>query len=417
VNRRLYLDLLGGMAGDMFIAAMLDAWPQLADELTSTVRSAGLPTEWRLGVAEHEDGVLRGKRFYVIPPDAGPAVGHQPFRSIVHRLRSAPMAVGIRERAEAIFHTLAEAEAEVHGVAVDDVTFHEIGAWDSVADIVGAACLIEALGPAHWQAGPVPLGGGRVRSAHGALPVPAPATLRLLEGFVFLDDGIPGERVTPTGAAILRHLVPEPGVARSARHRPPMSLARIGTGFGTQELPGISNVLRVMAFSDVDDAKADPTVGVVEFEVDDQTGEDLALGLELLRGEEGVLDVLQIPAMGKKGRLTMHVQVLCRPDAVQAVISRCFTETTTIGLRWTLAARATLERTTARVDTPDGKVAVKLAMRPGGIVSAKPEASDFQAVSGQARRDALRALAAARAVVEHGTAEGDGGDPDSEETR
>ena len=96
------------MAGDMFIAAMLDAWPQLADELTSTVRSAGLPTEWRLGVVEHEDGVLRGKRFYVIPPDAGPAVGHQAFRSIVHRLRSAPMVVGIRERAEAIFHTLAE---------------------------------------------------------------------------------------------------------------------------------------------------------------------------------------------------------------------------------------------------------------------------------------------------------------------
>ena len=139
-------------------------------------------------------------------------------------------------RAIAIFAVLAEAEGRVHGIAPAEVSFHEVGAWDSIMDIVAAAALIEDIGAAGWSTTPVPLGSGRVRSAHGDLPVPTPATALLLEGLEVFDDGRPGERVTPTGAAILRHLMPGQGLPRRR-----LRLGRVGHGFGTKRFAGISN--------------------------------------------------------------------------------------------------------------------------------------------------------------------------------
>ena len=154
--------------------------------------------------------------------------GHVHWRRLRERLAAAPLDAAVAAQAIAIFGLLAEAEAGVHGVAVDEATFHEVGAWDSIADIVAAAYLIETIGAESWSAGSLPLGGGRVRCAHGELPVPAPATLRLLEGFSFHDDGRPGERVTPTGAAILKALVTSTGFG-SGR------LEKTGHGFGLRE--------------------------------------------------------------------------------------------------------------------------------------------------------------------------------------
>jgi pyridinium-3,5-bisthiocarboxylic acid mononucleotide nickel chelatase len=400
----IHLDALGGIAGDMFIAAVLDAWPELTDGMLAAVQATGLPPSWAIAIEEHGDGVLRGKRFSVLEPAQDGHAEHVTLGSILHRLHEAPLQTPVRERAAEIFQLLAEAEAAVHGVEVDEVAFHEVGAWDSVADIIGAAYLIDALGPASWRVGPVPLGGGRINTVHGMMPVPAPATMQLLKDFEMLDDGVHGERVTPTGAAILRHLV---SPTDRALHAPihAIRLCRSGTGFGMRVLPGLSNVLRVLVFDDAGHTTSGDRVCVLQFEIDDQTGEDLAQGLELLRSYEGVLDVLQVPAVGKKGRMVAQVQVLCQPEALQEVINGCFIETTTIGLRWMLSNRAKLERKTEIVDSAGAKVTVKLARRPGGSMSAKTEAEFFRGISGQRQRELERANAAADALLRAGLTE------------
>jgi uncharacterized protein (DUF111 family) len=263
---------------------------------------------------------------------------------------------------------------------------------DSLADIVAAASLIaahaDADGDASWSCAPLPLGGGRVNTAHGPLPVPAPAVALLLEGFVVIDDGIGGERVTPTGAAILRHLhahAPPPAGART--------LLGTGLGFGTRSLPGLANVLRVLVAQRrpvaPSDAPAYRELAVVSFEVDDQSPEDLAAGLERVRALRGVHDALQMPAFGKKGRMAAHIQVLAAPEALAAVVDACFRQTTTIGLRTQIVQGRTLPRHAAEVAVQGRAVRVKRVARPGGATG-KAEADDLRDVAGQAERARLR---------------------------
>ena len=177
-----------------------------------------------IAIDPHRDTALAGTRFKVSRP-ADDDHGHVRLADVSERLEAARLAPAVRTRALAIFTLLAEAEGAVHGTDPAEVTFHEVGAWDSTVDIVAAAFLIEALGPARWSCGAIPLGSGRVRCAHGLLPVPAPAVVHLLRGLATHDDGIGGERVTPTGAAILKHLAPDQAPARESetlvggRHR------------------------------------------------------------------------------------------------------------------------------------------------------------------------------------------------------
>jgi pyridinium-3,5-bisthiocarboxylic acid mononucleotide nickel chelatase len=388
----LHLDPLGGLAGDMFLAALLDAHPEQAEGTFAAMRAAGLPDSWQTRFLRHDDGVLSGRRVAIEGPqdDLGTPPGH--FRQIRANLSAAPLRAAVRDRAIAIFTELAEAEAVVHGVPIDEVHFHELADWDSVADIVGAAWLIEALAPASWSVGPLPVGSGRISTRHGPLPVPAPAAARLLQGFAIHDDGIAGERVTPTGAAILRQLRPEPRLPSG-----PWRLVATGGGFGTKRLSGISNVLRVIAYKQDGGWRQDEQVAVIAFEVDDQTPEDLALGLEALRATDGVLDVVQLPAFGKKGRLATQVQVLARPERLDAVIERCFVETTTIGLRWRIEARAVLAREVVTVAPPGREVAVKMVARPGGLRTAKAEIDQVTG-DGHAARSSQGRLAEARAL-------------------
>ncbi len=388
----LHIDPLGGLAGDMFLAAVLDVWPDHMAGVQAAVRAAGLPPEISLRLVGHADHALTGKRFLV---ETGGAVDRPAgaYGDIAAMLSSADLAPGVRDRALAIFALLAEAEAGVHGVPVDRVTFHELAGWDSIADIVGAAYVIERLAAGSWSVAPLPLGRGRVMTAHGPLPVPAPAVARLLEGFPVVDDGIDGERVTPTGAAILRHLDAAHGAPGG-----PMRLARSGFGFGTRTLAGISNAVRLLVL-EPDDARVGDRepVGVICFEVDDQTPEDLAVGLEALRGHDGVLDVLQIPAFGKKGRMVTSVRVLCRPAVLDPVIAACFTETTTIGLRWRTSMRTVLPRRTVTGD--DAGDAVKVVERPAGRRTAKADVDPVRSQPGGAdARRRRRRQAEARAL-------------------
>ncbi len=390
----LHLDPLGGLAGDMFLAALLDAFPELADGAFAAMRAAGLPDDWRTALVSHDDGILSGSRVVIEGPDAGrtPPDG---FLALLRNLAAADLAPPVRERAIAILTLLAEAEAAVHGVPLEEVHFHELADWDSLADVVGAAWLIETLAPISVSSAPLPQGSGRIETAHGVLPVPAPATAILLEGFAVLDDGIAGERVTPTGAAILRHLDPQPRLPAGA-----WRMSASGTGFGTRRLAGISNVLRVLTYAPAVPGRIDDQVAVIAFEVDDQSAEELALGLDALRATGGVLDVVQLPAFGKKGRLAAQIQVLARPEALDAVIERCFAETTTIGLRWRIEARALLAREQITLDTPEGEVEIKLVTRPGGERTAKAGIEWLHGGSGgsHARRSRRRRAAEGRAL-------------------
>ena len=391
----IHLDAVGGVAGDMFIAAMLDAFPDLHDGMLAAIRAAGLPAEVHVGFAEHQDHALTGLRFRVIEPRTAELLvaahhhPHTPFADIRAHLQACALTPSVRAHAIGIFTVLAQAEAKVHGKTIDTVSFHELGEWDSIADIVGAAFLIDAFASpgaaATWSVSSLPLGRGRAKTAHGILPIPTPATVLLLEGFEFADDGLEGERVTPTGAAILRHL----GCTQSASRRS-RRLLRTGIGFGTRTFTGISNVLRVLAFEEVREHRGSDEVAQVQFEVDDQTPEDLAIALDKLRSHPSVLDVLQTPAFGKKGRMTMHIQLLADVADMEAVFDACFSETTTIGLRFQVMQRRKLARASTTVEAAGRQMRVKIAERPGRT-TAKVEADDLlNVIGGRAERERLQ---------------------------
>jgi uncharacterized protein (TIGR00299 family) protein len=386
--RHIHLHPLGGVAGDMFVACLLDAFPEhrpAAIEAAQSLASVGCR------LVPHNDGTLAGSRFLVDDPEHGHHHDHHhtSWRDIRTQLAAAALAPAVRAHAIGIFAVLAEAEGRVHGVPADDVTFHEVGAVDSIADIVAAAALIEAVGPARWTVASLPVGGGTVRTAHGPMPVPAPATALLLEGFAMHDDGIAGERVTPTGAAILRHLGCDAAASIGG------TLRQSGYGFGTRRLPGISNCLRALVFeAERAVSPGHRELAVISFEVDDQSGEDLAMGLDRLRARPGVHDVVQMTAFGKKSRLAVHVQVLAAPDALDEVVDACFRETTTIGLRTHLVQGRALARRFATVDVEGHAMTVKLVERPGEAsaaqVTGKAEADQLRPISSHAARTRLR---------------------------
>ena len=418
----IHLDPVGGIAGDMFTAALLDTWPELTSLVISTVQQAGLQSALELARIDHNDGVLTGSQFTVSLKDTesvqnptsisdsdtdadteshhshhhghSHSHGHGHWSVLRQQLSDSALPAAVKHHAIGIFTELARAEAEVHGKSIDDVAFHEVGNWDSVADIVAAATLIDRLAAESWSVGALPVGHGLVNTAHGELPVPAPATTLLLRGFAFRDDGRSGERVTPTGAAILKYLAPTAHIGTGTH-----TLQKTGFGFGQRKLPGISNVLRVLAFDCTightpEDSTTDQ-VGVIQFEIDDQTGEELAATLQHIRAHEHVIDATQTPVFGKKGRMMTAVQILTQPDALTVVAEHCFAQATTLGLRTRIETRHILHRQHTAID----KVRVKLAQRPGGT-TAKAEMDDVISAHGNHAARSHARLSAEQAALQ-----------------
>ncbi len=296
------------------------------------------------------------------------------------------LADGSAEQAVAILTLLAGVEAAIHHVPIEDVHFHEIADWDSLLDVVAAGSIAAALPTARWTVSPLPRGGGLVKTQHGLLPVPAPATAALLTGFAWRDDGVGGERVTPTGAAILRHLIGPDGSGSSRSGSSPGGrLVSIGTGAGTKTLPGIPNVLRALVFEADKTPDTREQIVVVSFEIDDMTGEEIAVAADRLRKVEGVLDLTVGQVQGKKGRLMQSFRLLVRPDQSDAVVERCFLETSTIGLRVAEERRLVLPRRLARAEAGGIEIGIKAVERNGGVTT-KAESDDLLADSLEARR-------------------------------
>lgn len=399
----LHLDPIGGVAGDMFAAALLDAFPDATRELVPALHAGGLADDVIVRVERVTDDVLAGTRFVVEDPREagaprpphhavlGAGHAHVPFVAIRDRIARAALPRAVIDRAVDILSHLADAEARVHGShSVEEVSFHEVGAQDSIADIVAAAWLLEHIGARTFSIGSIPIGAGQVKTAHGMLPVPSPATTLLLAGLRTHDDGLLGERTTPTGAAIVKHLSPLP-------RKLPGLLGRSGTGWGTKRFPGTPNVLRVLTVLPAETAASGASlvtsrVARIAFEIDDQTAEDLAIGLDHVRALPGVLDVLQAPAFGKKGRMITSVQVLCALDARDAAVRACLMETTTLGARVDEIERMELPRELALADG----VRVKHATRPDGMRTTKVESDELRTVHGAAARAAARDISRGR---------------------
>ena len=285
------------------------------------------------------------------------------YGAIRKLLTDAKLDDAVRARALRTFERLAEAEASVHRMPKDDVHFHEVGAVDAVIDVLGAAAAMEHLG-AEVVCSPLPMGRGFVKAAHGVLPLPAPAVVECLRGFPTYDAGIDGELVTPTGAAI---------VAANASHAerwPTMAPEAVGWGAGTKDFADRPNVLRAVLGART--ASASATHVVLEANLDDATGEIVAGAIEKLL-EEGALDAWAAPVTMKKGRPGMVLGVLCEACAADALATVVLRETTSLGVRRTDVSRVERPRRMVLVETPYGKLPVKIAEGPYGPPQIKPE--------------------------------------------
>ncbi len=303
------------------------------------------------------------------------------------------LAPAVRERALGLFARLGEAEARVHGVPLDRVHFHEVGAVDSLVDLVGAAAAIEALAPARLTCGPVNVGGGTVPTAHGRLPVPAPATALLIRG-IPVHGGPGGELLTPTGAVLLAELVDEFVPAL-----PPLVVEAVGYGLGRKRLSGRPNAARLLRGRPVaEDAGEGSRVAVLETEIDDLPGEGFGFLMERLLAA-GALDVYFTSVQMKKSRPGTLVTVLCRPAERAELAALLLAESGSLGCRWTVAERLEAERESATVATPWGEVRVKRARLAGRPLAVAPEFEDCRRVALAAgvpwRRVYRAALAAA----------------------
>jgi pyridinium-3,5-bisthiocarboxylic acid mononucleotide nickel chelatase len=384
----IHLDAVGGIAGDMFVAALLDAFPDFRSRVLADARAV-LPAGYEGRLRETRSGILRGLGFGLAgePPDHGDNDHHGAggFLNMMGRIRTAALADGSADQAVAILTLIAEVEATIHQVPIEEVHFHEIADWDSLLDVVAAGSIAAALSPARWTVSPLPRGGGLVKTRHGLLPVPAPATAALLTGFAWRDDGVGGERVTPTGAAILRHLVgpDRSGFGNGSSYAG--RLVSIGTGAGTRILSGIPNVLRALVFEAEPAPAAMERIMILSFEIDDMTGEEIGVAADRLRTVEGVLDLSIGQVQGKKGRLMQSFRLLVVPDQVDAVIERCFLETSTIGLRVAEEQRVALPRQLERAEADGIEIGIKTVERGGGTTT-KAESDDLAADSLAARR-------------------------------
>ena len=396
-----YLECFSGISGDMLLGALVDAGVPF-DVLAGTAAALGVGA--RLEMRKVDRGGLAGIKVDVVEDEgtgnreqgtesahvhghehahahshehhsheaqlAHSSQEHAPHRSlstILAIIQAASLKETVKQRASHAFQLLGEAEAAIHSIPIEKVHFHEVGAVDTIVDIVCAAAGCELLGIDRWMSSPLNVGSGTVKCQHGTLPVPAPATLALLGDAPVYAAGPAMERVTPTGAVLLRMLDVTYGPL------PAMRVTARGYGAGGRDTPGEPNLLRLLV-GEAEDAIADAeSIAVIEAVIDDSTPQLLAYVSELLL-EAGAWDVYRAAVQMKKGRTGVQMTVLSSPEKLPELRDLLLRETTTIGLRWRLENKMALEREFAEVETEWGNVRIKVARWPSGeVANASPE--------------------------------------------
>ena len=340
-----YLDAFSGISGDMLVGALADAG---AGALCDGLAALGMGTSYRFEKTLR--GGIAATRFHV---EGGEGHGHRHLSQILDLIGKAALPERAKQNAAAVFQRLAEVEARVHQVPIERVHFHEVGAVDSISDIVGACLGFELLGIDEIRCSPLNLGSGTVETAHGVLPVPAPATAALVEGKPVYARGPAVELTTPTGAAIATTL------AASFGPLPPMRISATGYGAGARDFPGQANLLRVL-IGEASGSSEATTVSVLEANIDDSSPEVLGYAMERLL-DAGALEVTLSPIFMKKNRPGTLLRAIARPEDQERLAALLFAETTTLGLRIYPAERRVQARRTVEVRTPHGTVRVKVS--------------------------------------------------------
>jgi uncharacterized protein (TIGR00299 family) protein len=398
--RVMYFDCFAGAAGDMVLGALLDVGLPI-EALTQALGSLGVGHQLKaarvvragitathvdlVAAAGHDDGHRHQHHQHGSRSDSEHhhghhhggheqlhSHGHRSLADITHLIGHSALSATGKARAIELFRRIGEAEAAIHNMSIDEVHLHEVGAVDSIVDIVGAVFALEWFGIEDIVASPLNVGGGMVEMAHGVFPVPAPATLRLLAGAPVYSSGIQSELLTPTGALIIS------SYARAYGPMPAMTVERIGYGAGTRDLGKVPNVLRVVIGERTSTSAAPPNVETIvqlECEIDDMSPQLFGPVSDRLFAA-GALDVFLTAAQMKKGRPGTLLTVLAPPDKREAICDLVFRETTTLGVRFQEMWRETLDRKWVDVAVTGGTVRVKVATRRGEIVNAAPEFED-----------------------------------------
>lgn len=370
----LYLDMMAGIAGDMFLGALLDLgvpvdW--LKGKLSTVLDGFDLRTE--IVFRSH----LRAVNLYV---DVTDHVTHRHYTHIRHMIESADLPDQVRANALTAFKHIARAEAHIHGKDIETVHFHEIGGIDSLVDIIGSFLALDYLGVDQVVATPIPLGSGTIKCAHGTIPVPVPATVAILKGLEVTGSDAKTEIVTPTGASIVATLAPQFGPM------PDMQIEKVGYGAGKRDTgSSVPNLLRLVLGSPCVAKKngeniLSDQVHVLYTNVDDMSPEGLGFVMDRLM-DQGALDVSFTPVFMKKNRPATRIEVICHKEQLQALADILLSETTSIGVRYHLCDRMILKRESLDVETTLGRVNAKKITLPNSQVRITPEYDDCKRIA------------------------------------
>jgi uncharacterized protein (TIGR00299 family) protein len=363
-----YGDLIGGVSGDMFVAALLDLGLPLS-KLKSELKK--IPTlKFELKVAKKTVHSIRATQLQVICAKNEPPRAWKQIRALIDRSK---LSADIKKTGIDIFTRLAKAEARIHGVAVDKVHFHEIGATDSIVDIMAAAIGIQELAINSFHFSRIPLGRGVTRSMHGPLPIPGPATVELLKGLPVFGVDIEAETVTPTGAAIVRTF------GKTFGDQPNMIIDKIGYGTGRKEFSNRPNLFRLVLGKD-DSASQREEMLVIETNIDDMSPQFYDHVMERLFSA-GARDVFLAPVQMKKNRPATLLTVICEPSQREGLAKIIFAETSTIGMRYYPVNRMILRRETKQVKTRYGEITLKIVEQPDGTKRSMPEYDDLKRIA------------------------------------
>jgi uncharacterized protein (TIGR00299 family) protein len=356
-----YLDCFSGISGDMFLGALLDAGLPF-DVLKKTLGTLPLDGYFLEGKREERNGLF-GTQF-VVRLESGKQ-GHRSLVDVEKIIQGGSLSADVKDKSIEIFGCLALEEGKIHDRSPEEVQFHEVGAVDSIIDIVGTVFGIDYMGITSLFASSLPLGSGFVETQHGRIPIPAPATIALLQGVPVYDSGLKYELVTPTGAALVK------GLSCSFGPMPPMTMERVGYGVGNRNLPDRPNLLRVIIGDEHSDNNVE-TVALLEANLDDINPEWLGFVMDRLF-EAGALDVVFCPIQMKKNRPGTQIQVMGTPQQMDGLMDILFRESTTLGIRFRYSQRKILERSQIEIDSPWGTMKVKEVTRPDGSKFLQPE--------------------------------------------